>query len=83
MADKYDNRLKSNRTWIKRNNLNNGGSLTYCNKNYHTPNDEKELKNSMNAKMNKNDNKERKRLKVAEPKKSRVKHEDVIDKVKK
>jgi hypothetical protein len=32
--------------------------------------------------MNKNDKKKRKRLKVAEPKRSQVKYEDAIDKVK-
>ena len=73
MMDKYDNRLRSNRTWIMWTNLNDEGSLIYCNKNYHKLNDEKELKNSIKAEMNKNDKKKRKRLKVAEPKRSQVK----------
>ena len=77
-----DKRLKSNRTWIKWTKLDNGLSLKYHEKLFKKPGDEEELIKEIRLLMKGNNIAKETRLKVAEPKRSRVKYTDAIDRVK-
>ena len=54
MADEDKNRFESHPTWINWKGLDNGSVLRYCQKDYHKPRDEEDLKNKM-MKGNKRD----------------------------
>jgi hypothetical protein len=77
-----DNRLKSNKTWIKWTKLDNGLLLKYHEKWYKKPGDEEELRKKIRQVMIWNNNAKQRRLKVAEPKRSQIKYADGIDIVK-
>jgi CRISPR/Cas system CSM-associated protein Csm3 (group 7 of RAMP superfamily) len=77
-----DKRLKSNRTWIKWTKLDNGLSLKYHEKSFKKPGDEEELIKEIRLLMKGNNKAKEMRLKVAEPKRSRVNYTDAIDRVK-
>ena len=84
MADE-DNRLKSNRTWIKWTKLEDGLSLEYHNNWYKKPGDEEDLKRRIRLIMACNDRAKRKKiLEGTEPKRARekLKYADAIDRVK-
>jgi hypothetical protein len=68
-----DKRLKSNRTWIKWTELNDGLLLKYHEKWFKKPGDEAELIKEIKMIMKGDDKFKEKRLKVAEPKRSQVK----------
>ena len=70
MADE-DNRLKSNRTWIKWTKLEDGLSLEYHNNWYEKPGDEEDLKRRIRLIMACNDRAKRKKiLEGTEPKRA-------------
>ncbi len=81
MADEDNNRFESNPTWIRWKGLNNKESLPYCQKFYLKPRDEADLKKKIKDKMKQTDERKQKRLKVTEPKRSRVKYSDRIERV--
>ena len=82
MADE-DNRLKSNRTWIKWTKLEDGLSLEYHNNWYKKPGDEEDLKRRIRLIMACNDRAKQKKIpEGTEPKRARVKYADAIDRVK-
>ena len=81
MADEDNNRFESYPTWIRWKGLNNEGSLEYCQKVYLKPRDEEDLKKKIKAKMKQSDERKRKRLLVAEPKRSQVEYSDGIKRV--
>ena len=81
MADNEDNRIKSTRTWIKWNNLEEGTSMKYGNKMFVKPEQSKQLLIELKRRMkNNNAAAKRKRSEHIPPKKSRVKYEDAIGK---
>ena len=84
MAEEDNNRFDSILTWIKWNDLNDGESLKYCQKIYLKPGDEEDLKIRIKDKIRQSDERKRKSLAGAEPKRSqsRVKYTDGIDFVK-
>ena len=79
MADEEDNRIKSTRTWIKWNNLEEGTSMNYDNKMFVKPELSEQLLIELKRRMKNNDAAaKRKRSEHTAPKKSRVKYEDAI-----
>jgi hypothetical protein len=81
MADEEDNRIKSTRTWIKWNNLEDGTSMKYGDKLFTKPEQCEQLKIELKRRMKNNDAAKRKRSEHTAPKKSRVKYDDAIGKV--
>jgi hypothetical protein len=81
MADKEDNRIKSTKTWIKWNNLEDGTSMKYGDKLFTKPEQCEQLKIELKRRMKNNDAAKRKRSEHIPPKKSRVKYDDAIGKV--
>ncbi len=82
MADNEDNKIKSNRTWIKWNNLEEGTSMKYGNKIFVKPEQSEQLIIELKRRMKNNDAAEkRKRSNRNAPKKSQVKYEDTIGKI--
>ena len=82
MADDEDNRIKSTRTWIKWNNLEEGTSMKYGNKMFVKPEQSEQLIIELKRRMKNNDEAaKRKRSEHTAPKKSRVKYEDAIGKI--
>jgi hypothetical protein len=83
MADEDHNRFKSNKKWIEWKSLSDGETLLYSQKNYNKPRDEEALKKKIKYKIKQSDDRARKRQGDAGlPKRSRVKYEDGIEKVK-
>ncbi len=70
MADEEDNRIKSTKTWIKWNNLEDGTSMNYGNKLFTKPEQCKQLKIELKRRMKNNYAEKRKRSKHTVPKKS-------------
>ena len=82
MADDEDNRIKSTRTWIKWNSLEDGTSMKYGNKMFVKPEQSEQLIIEIKRRMkNNNAAAKRKRSDDNAPKKSRVKYDDAIGKV--
>ena len=82
MADNEDNRIKSTRTWIKWNNLEEGTSMKYGNKMFVKPEQSKQLLIELKRRMkNNNAAAKRKRSEHIPPKKSQVKYDDAIGKI--
>ena len=81
MADEEDNRIKSTKTWIKWNNLEDGTSMKYGNKLFTKPEQCEQLKIELKRRMKNNDAAKRKRSEHILPNKSRVKYDDAIGKV--
>ena len=82
MADNEDNRIKSTRTWIKWNNLEEGTSMKYGNKMFVKPEQSEQLIIELKRRMKNNDEAtKRKRSEHTATKKSRVKYEDAIGKI--
>ena len=81
MADKEDNRIKSTKTWIKWNNLEDGTLMKYGNKLFTKPEQCEQLKIELKRRMKNNDAAKRKRSEHTAPKKSQVKYDDAIGKV--
>ena len=82
MADEEDNRIKSTKTWIKWNNLEDGTSMKYGNKLFTKSEQCKQLKIELKRIMKNNDAAKRKRSEHTVPKNSQVKYEDAIGKIK-
>ncbi len=83
MADEEDNRIKSTRTWIKWINLGEGTSMKYGNKMFVKPEQSKQLIIEIKRRMKNNDAAaKRKRSNNNAPKKTQVKYEEVIGKIK-
>ena len=82
MADEEDNRIKSTKTWIKCNNLEEGTSMKYGNKTFTKPEQSKQLIiEKKRRKKNNDEATKRNRSKDAAPKKTQVKYDDAIGKV--
>ena len=82
MVDKEDNRIKSTRTWIKWNHLEEGTSMKYGNKMFVKPEQSKKLIIELKQRMkNNNAAAKRKRSVHTAPKKRQVKYEDAIGKI--
>jgi hypothetical protein len=60
MADEDNNRFERNPTWINWMGLDNGSVLQYCQKDYHKPRYEEDLKRKIKDKMKQSDEKETK-----------------------
>jgi hypothetical protein len=83
MADEDHNRFESNNKWIEWKSLSNGETLLYSQKNYYKPRDEEALKKKIKFKIKEADDRAQKRQgDTGPPKRSRVKYEDGIEKVK-
>ena len=83
MADEDHNRFESNKKWIEWKSLSNGETLLYSQKNYYKPRDEEALKKKIKYKIKEADDRAQKRRgDTGPPKRSRVKYEDGIEKVK-
>ena len=83
MSDEDHNRFESNKKWIEWKSLSDGETLLYSQKNYNKPGDEEALKKKIRYKMKQSDDWARKRqVDAGPPKRSRVKYEDGIEKVK-
>ena len=83
MAEEDHNRFKSNKKWIEWKSLNDGETLLYSQKNYNKPRDEEALKKKIKYKIKEADDRVQKRQgDTGPPKRSRVKYEDGIEKVK-
>ena len=70
MVDKEDDRIKSNKTWIKWNQLNDGTSMKYGNRMFIKPEQSKQLKIILEQKMKHYNAAERKRNKNTAPKRT-------------
>jgi hypothetical protein len=81
MADEDNNRFESIPKWIEWNGLNDGESLPYCQRFYLKPEDEEDLKKKIKDKIKQSDERQKKRLAGTEPKRSRVKYSDEIERV--
>ena len=82
MADEEDNRIKSTRTWIKWNNLEEGTSMKYSNKMFVKPEQSKQLIIEQKQRMkNNNAAAKRKRSKDTVPKRTQVKYDEPIGKI--
>ena len=81
MTDKEDDRIKSNKTWIKWNQINNGTSMKYGDKMFTKPKQSKQLKIELIRKMKNYDAAKRKRSKDATPKRTQVKYDEPIGKI--
>ncbi len=81
MAHEEDNRIKSTKTWIKWNNLEDGTSMKYGEKLFTKPEQCEQLIIELKRRMKNNDAAKRKRNEHIPPKKSRVKYDDAIGKV--
>ena len=75
MTDKEDDRIKSNKTWIKWNQINDGTSMKYGDKMFTKPKQSKQLKIELIRKMKNYDAAKRKRSKDATPKRTQVKYD--------
>ena len=81
MTDKEDDRIKSNKTWIKWNQINDWTSMKYGDKMFTKPKQSEQLKIELIRKMKNYDAAKRKRSKDATPKRTRVKYDEAIEKV--
>jgi hypothetical protein len=81
MVDEEDNRIKSTRTWIKWNNLEDGTSMKYGDKLFTKKEQCEQLKIELKRRMKNNDAAKHKKSKNIPPKKSRVKYDDATGKV--
>ena len=70
MVDKEDDRIKSNKTWIKWNQLNDGTSMKYGNRMFIKPEQSEQLKIILEQKMKHYDAETRKRNKDTAPKRT-------------
>ena len=70
MVDKEDDRIKSNKTWIKWNQLNDGTSMKYGNRMFIKPEQSEQLKIILEQKMKHYDAAKRKRNKYTAPKRT-------------
>ena len=82
MADEEDNRIKSTRTWIKWNSLEDGTSMKYGKKMFVKPEQSKQLIIEIKRRMKNNDEATKhKRSEDAAPKTTQVKYDDAIGKL--
>ena len=79
--DKEDDRIKSNKTWIKWNQINNGTFMKYGDKMFTKPKQSKQVKIEQIRKMKNNNAAKRKRSKDATPKRTQVKYDEAIGKI--
>ncbi len=81
MTDKEDDNIKSNKTWIKWNQIKDGTSMKYGDKMFTKPEQSKQLKIELIHKIKNYDAAKRKRSKDATPKRTQVKYDEAIGKV--
>ena len=81
MTDKEDDRIKSNKTWIKWNQINDGTSMKYGDKMFTKPEQSEQLKNELIRKMKNYDAAKRKKSEDDTPKRARVKYDEAIGKI--
>ncbi len=81
MTDKEDDRIKSNKTWIKWNQINNWTSMKYRDKMFTKPEQSKQLKKELIRKMKNYNAAKLKRREDATPKRTQVKYDEAIGKL--
>ena len=81
MTDEEDDRIKSNKTWIKWNQLNDGTSMKYGDKMFTKPEQSEQLKIELISKMKNYNAAKRKKSEDATPKRTRVKYDEAIGKI--